>query len=231
MIVLRHQPQRSNPHGLFGNGDSPYAAFSRKVSNAAEHGAAAIVFCNDDDELHRSVTSLQPAHANGHRRFGQGKRRVPQDRTSVARPDRRARQRRRAAGRPNREPCQNGRASKSIRCWASNAPARATIRTACPCCSAVAHPIDTMIKAATGPDLAAIEQQIDADRQARSRASLPAGESPAKPTSSAPKRRPETCSPNWKATARTPTKRSSSAPITIISATADSARSPRRPAM
>ena len=67
--------------------------------------------------------------------------------------------------------------------------------------------------------------------QAPRRAALPAGESPAKPTSSAPKRRPETCSPNWKATARTPTKRSSSAPITITWATAASARSPRRPAM
>ena len=33
VIVLRHQPQRSNPHGLFGNHDSPYAPFSRKVAD------------------------------------------------------------------------------------------------------------------------------------------------------------------------------------------------------
>jgi hypothetical protein len=61
VIVLRHQPQRSNPHGLFGNHDAPYAPFARKVAVAAEHGAAAIVFCNDEDEIHRSVTSLEPA--------------------------------------------------------------------------------------------------------------------------------------------------------------------------
>ena len=57
VIVLRHQPQRSNPHGLFGDRDSEYAAFRRKVSNAYEHGAAAIIFTTDEDEIRRSVTS------------------------------------------------------------------------------------------------------------------------------------------------------------------------------
>src|SRR5207253_1482431 len=59
VIVLRHQPQRSNPHGLFGNHDSIYAALSRKVSNAYEHGAAAIIFCTDDAELHKTAAESQ----------------------------------------------------------------------------------------------------------------------------------------------------------------------------
>ncbi len=59
VIVLRHQPQRGNPHGLFGSHDAPYAALSRKVSNAYEHGAAAIIFCTDDEEIHRSVARSQ----------------------------------------------------------------------------------------------------------------------------------------------------------------------------
>ncbi len=59
VIVLRHQPQRSNPHGMFGPHDSPFAALSRKVSNAYEHGAAAIIFCTDDEEIHRSVARSQ----------------------------------------------------------------------------------------------------------------------------------------------------------------------------
>jgi hypothetical protein len=59
VIVLRHQPQRGNPHGLFGHGDSPYAALSRKISNAYEHGAAAIIFCNDDGELRHSRGDVQ----------------------------------------------------------------------------------------------------------------------------------------------------------------------------
>jgi len=55
VIVLRHQPQRSAPHGLFGSADSAYAPLSRKVSNAYEHGAAAVIFCTDEEELRRVV--------------------------------------------------------------------------------------------------------------------------------------------------------------------------------
>jgi len=61
VIILRHQPQRSNPHGLFGSGDSMYAPFTQKVATAEEHRAAAIIFCNDDDGIRRSVGSLQTA--------------------------------------------------------------------------------------------------------------------------------------------------------------------------
>jgi hypothetical protein len=55
VIVLRHQPQRAKPHGLFGPHDSIYAPLSRKVSNAYEHGAAAIIFCTDDADIRKSV--------------------------------------------------------------------------------------------------------------------------------------------------------------------------------
>ena len=59
VIVLRHQPQRANPHGLFGNRDAIYAALSRKISNAYEHGAAAIVFCTDDLEVENAIAGLK----------------------------------------------------------------------------------------------------------------------------------------------------------------------------
>ena len=59
VIVLRHQPQRSNPHGLFGNRDSQHAALSRKISNAYEHGAAAIILCNDNGEIKRAAADAQ----------------------------------------------------------------------------------------------------------------------------------------------------------------------------
>ena len=59
VIVLRHQPQRSNPHGMFGQHDSMYAALSRKVSNAYEHGAAAIIFCTDDAEIEKTAAESQ----------------------------------------------------------------------------------------------------------------------------------------------------------------------------
>lgn len=49
VVILRHEPQQANPHSVFsGTDDSPFATLMRKVSNAYEHGAAAVVFVTDD---------------------------------------------------------------------------------------------------------------------------------------------------------------------------------------
>ncbi|MFM7207545.1 MAG: M20/M25/M40 family metallo-hydrolase [Planctomycetaceae bacterium] len=49
-VVLRQEPQKDDPHSVFeGNQASQHAALSRKVANASEHAAGAVVFCNDDD--------------------------------------------------------------------------------------------------------------------------------------------------------------------------------------
>lgn len=49
VVVLRHQPQQGNPHGLLpAIPSSPYAPFTRKLANAYEHGAAAVVFVTSD---------------------------------------------------------------------------------------------------------------------------------------------------------------------------------------
>jgi hypothetical protein len=60
VIILRHQPQQSNPHASFG-GPTPskYAPFKRKISNAYEHGAAAVIFCNDEFDLEKNQKNLQ----------------------------------------------------------------------------------------------------------------------------------------------------------------------------
>jgi Peptidase family M28/PDZ domain len=56
VVVLRHEPQQNNPHSKFnGVKDSPLAAFTRKVSNASEHGAAAVIFCTDELEIRKRV--------------------------------------------------------------------------------------------------------------------------------------------------------------------------------
>ena len=60
VIILRHEPQQDNPHSAF-NGQQPseYAAFRRKVSNAYEHGARAIIFVSDKFDLRKSVAQLR----------------------------------------------------------------------------------------------------------------------------------------------------------------------------
>ncbi len=60
VIVLRHEPQQDNPHSVFdGTKTSPHAPFMRKISNAYEHGAAAIIFVTDDFEIRKNVAERQ----------------------------------------------------------------------------------------------------------------------------------------------------------------------------
>lgn len=56
VVVLRHEPQQSNPHSVFnGTEHSEYAPFSRKVANASEHEAALVVFVTDEVERDRKI--------------------------------------------------------------------------------------------------------------------------------------------------------------------------------
>jgi hypothetical protein len=52
VVLLRKEPQANDPKSKF-DGDKPsqHALFMRKISNAFEHGAAAIIFVNDSYEL------------------------------------------------------------------------------------------------------------------------------------------------------------------------------------
>jgi hypothetical protein len=56
VILLRHEPQQNNPHSVFNGTDhSVYAPFTRKVSNAYQHGAAAVIICNDDFDRKKNI--------------------------------------------------------------------------------------------------------------------------------------------------------------------------------
>ncbi len=56
VVVLRHEPQQDNPHSAFaGTRDSAYAPLRRKVSNAYEHGAAAVIFVSDEVALRKRL--------------------------------------------------------------------------------------------------------------------------------------------------------------------------------
>jgi hypothetical protein len=168
VIVLRHQPQRSNPHGLFGDHDSPYALFTQKVSTAAEHGAAAIIFCNDEDEIRRSVNSMQ---ATMHRAIDDlitesaafGKIEHP------------------SLGQMAAHVKDDGRLAEKIVSQAKmlseqfdplldiERAGEADNSNELPVLFCRREPLDKMLKAATGSDLASLEQQIDATGKPQSR--------------------------------------------------------------
>jgi hypothetical protein len=60
VIVMRHEPQQANPHSVFaGNENSEHAPFRRKISNAFQQGAAAVIFCNDLVEIENRVAQWE----------------------------------------------------------------------------------------------------------------------------------------------------------------------------
>ncbi|MEW4530256.1 M28 family peptidase [Maioricimonas sp. JC845] len=61
VVIMRRTPQQANPHGLFaaGHGGSRHAALRTKVSNAFQHGAAAVLFVNDPYSGRNEAEQLQ----------------------------------------------------------------------------------------------------------------------------------------------------------------------------
>ncbi|NOY42928.1 MAG: M28 family peptidase [Planctomycetes bacterium] len=60
VVVLRHEPEQANPHSKFdGLENSRYAPLSTKVSNAYQHGAAAVVFCTDQFEIDKRTAEAK----------------------------------------------------------------------------------------------------------------------------------------------------------------------------
>ncbi len=56
VIILRREPQQSDPKSLFaGTKDSAYAPLRVKISNAFEHGAAGIILCTDEFYIAKRV--------------------------------------------------------------------------------------------------------------------------------------------------------------------------------
>ena len=59
VVIIRHQPQQSNPHNPLGASPSQYASFDRKIANAYEHGAAAIIFCTSAGQVTEQRTQIE----------------------------------------------------------------------------------------------------------------------------------------------------------------------------
>ena len=60
VIILRHEPRQDDPDGPFdGTKNSAHAALAKKVSNAGEHGAGAVIFCTDEHEISKKVRAAR----------------------------------------------------------------------------------------------------------------------------------------------------------------------------
>jgi hypothetical protein len=66
VLMIRKEPQQGDPKSVF-NGDKPsqHATFMRKIANAYEHGAKAVILVNDDYDLQQRAASERKAwHAD-----------------------------------------------------------------------------------------------------------------------------------------------------------------------
>lgn len=58
VVIIRKEPQQADPKSVFnGTQPSQHATFMRKLANAAEHGAKAVILVNDNFELENKQTS------------------------------------------------------------------------------------------------------------------------------------------------------------------------------
>ncbi|MBX7168837.1 MAG: M20/M25/M40 family metallo-hydrolase [Pirellulales bacterium] len=75
VIILRHEPEQENPHSAFdGTRDSRHAPLVRKISNAYEHGAAAVVFCTDEVYLKKRVGNRRKMWLNALEKLAEAQR-------------------------------------------------------------------------------------------------------------------------------------------------------------
>lgn len=85
VMVMRHEPQQHNPHSAFaGNENSEHAPFRRKISNAFQHGAAAVVFCTDLVEIESRVTQWEKRIAAAERELAAAADQPAEARTKLA---------------------------------------------------------------------------------------------------------------------------------------------------
>ncbi len=62
VVLLRHEPQQDDPESVFaGTSHSQHAPFVRKVSNAFQHGAAAVIVCSDQHVLEKNAAAYRKA--------------------------------------------------------------------------------------------------------------------------------------------------------------------------
>lgn len=169
VVILRHEPQQADPKSVFnGTNVSQYAPFRRKVSNAIEHEAAAVIFCTDRFEIRRNAGQV-------HKRWQAALDRLAQEHAKLKKVDS-----------PTLEQIESQRQrmeelAQEVDTWSKKlqdaqdpmlpftAGGRDAQQPDLPVLFCRRGPLDRALKAASGNDLGTLEEQIDQELEPQSR--------------------------------------------------------------
>jgi len=168
VVMLRKEPQQGNPHSRFNGTDaSQHATFRRKVANAYEHGAAAVIIVNDHFDLLakseaerkrwvQAMDKLYDLHADFKKLENPSDEQFQEHLEKTAELNKQIQQ--------SAEKLQKNEFDKLVRFREAGVGDRKTM----PVYFVARDKIDPIVKEATGASLAELEKQIDTDLQPRS---------------------------------------------------------------
>ena len=215
VIVLRHEPQQEDPKSVFnGTRDSPYAAILRKVANAQEHKAAAIIFCTDELEIRKHLAeSRRKWHEAIDRLTDEHERQKKAPEPTLAEIEA---QQKRIDDLMRRRRAVEQADPRAVRPGAAAGARRRRLRRDFPVLHCRRVVLDRVVRPALGTDLATLERQIDEGPTPAQQGARRLARRRPRPISAASKRNCTTSSPCWRAKAPRRRRRSWSGRITTI---------------
>jgi hypothetical protein len=169
LVILRHEPQQGSEKSVFrGVNPAQYAAFVRKIANAADHKAAAVVFVSDSFDIQKGVGAV-------HKRWQQALDKLAEEHATLKK-----------TPNPTLEQIESQRKridelSRQVASWGDRiraaedpvlpieGPGRHNTGPNLPVVFCRRSVVNRVIQAAADADLTAIEKQIDAGPSPRSR--------------------------------------------------------------
>lgn len=169
VVVLRHEPQQADPKSVFnGTNDSEYAPFARKIQNAIEHGAAAVIFVTDEFDVQRRIAQARKRWTEALDKIGQQNEAFKKiEKPSVDQVEAQRKQIETLVRQANA--CSEQLRGEYDPLLPFEVGGRETVSAKFPVLACRRSVVEKAIRAATGTDLADLERRIDEGLKPQSR--------------------------------------------------------------
>jgi hypothetical protein len=166
VVVLRGAPQQDNPQSVFdGTKESVYAGLHKKIAAAVEHGAAGVIFCTGECDIRKTIEPLRQQWQQALGELAAAQEKLRQS----ARPSLAELQTQRTRIQELLQKAAALGETLAGQCDPTVARVPGGQRASVPVVHCRRAPLDRIVKAAAGTDLATLERQIDAGPKPQSR--------------------------------------------------------------